>query len=146
MARVPEEPRLNDDKSPLIDLLSCFVCKETMKIEKSVPDSEGCDITQYRCQRCARIERVLPPQSLAPASKLNRCPAAGHYRVPRTSLRGTHWQSKWNSEGGRRVSSVQEQKRLLFRLSAARVKQGRSYGRHQRKGKQCERHIHFQCS
>jgi hypothetical protein len=55
---VPEEPHLNDDKSPLIDLLSCVVCKETMKIEKSVPDSEGCDIIQYRCQRCARIELV----------------------------------------------------------------------------------------
>jgi hypothetical protein len=58
MARVPEDPHLNDDKSPLIDLLSCFVCKETMKIEKSAPDSEGCDIIQYRCQRCARIELV----------------------------------------------------------------------------------------
>jgi hypothetical protein len=58
MARVPEEPRLNDDKSPLIDLLSCFVCKETMRLEKSVPDSEGCDIIQYRCQRYARIELV----------------------------------------------------------------------------------------
>ena len=58
MARVPEEPHLNDDKSPLIDLLSCIVCKETMKIEKSMPDSEGSDIIQYRCQRCARIELV----------------------------------------------------------------------------------------
>jgi hypothetical protein len=58
MARVPEEPRLNDDKSPLIDLLSCIVCKETMKIEKSVPDTEGCDIVHYRCQRCAKIELV----------------------------------------------------------------------------------------
>jgi hypothetical protein len=58
LARVPEDPDLNDDKSPLIDLLSCFVCKETMKIEKSVPDSEGCDIIQYRCQGCARIELV----------------------------------------------------------------------------------------
>ena len=25
----------NDDKSPLIDLLVCIVCRETMKIEKS---------------------------------------------------------------------------------------------------------------
>jgi hypothetical protein len=58
MARVSEEPYLNDDKSPLIDLLSCFVCKETMRLEKSAPDSEGHDIIQYRCQRCARIERV----------------------------------------------------------------------------------------
>jgi hypothetical protein len=58
MARVPEDPHLNDDKSPLIDLLSCIVCKETMKIEKSVPDSEGSDMIQYRCQRCGRIELV----------------------------------------------------------------------------------------
>jgi hypothetical protein len=58
MARVPEEHRLNDDKSPLIDLLSCFVCKETMKIEKSTPDFEGSDMIQYRCQRCGRIELV----------------------------------------------------------------------------------------
>jgi hypothetical protein len=50
--------QLNDDKSPLIDLLSCLVCKETMKIEKSEPDREGHDVIQYRCQRCVRIERV----------------------------------------------------------------------------------------
>jgi hypothetical protein len=29
---------LNDDKSPLIDLLSCLVCEQTMKLEKSSPD------------------------------------------------------------------------------------------------------------
>jgi hypothetical protein len=58
MARVPEEPHFNDDKSPLIDLLSCIVCKETMKLEKSVPDSEGGDMIQYRFQRCGRIELV----------------------------------------------------------------------------------------
>ena len=50
--------KLNDDKSPLIDLLSCVLCKETMKIEKSSPDDEGRDIIQYRCGRCERIERV----------------------------------------------------------------------------------------
>ena len=49
----------NDDKSPLIDLLNCIVCKETMKIEKSTPDAEGGgDMVQYRCGRCGRIERV----------------------------------------------------------------------------------------
>ena len=53
-----EELHLNDDKSPLIDLLSCFVCKETMKIEKSAPDRKGHDIIQYRCPRCGRIESV----------------------------------------------------------------------------------------
>jgi hypothetical protein len=44
MARVPDDPHFNDDKSPLIDLLNCFVCNETMKIEKSAPDTEGSDI------------------------------------------------------------------------------------------------------
>ena len=54
--KVTEGLHLNDDKSPLIDLLSCFVCKETMRIEKSAPDADGHDIIQYRCQRCDRIE------------------------------------------------------------------------------------------
>ena len=48
----------NDDKSPLIDLLVCIKCGETMKIEKSTPDAGGTDIVQYRCGRCDRIERV----------------------------------------------------------------------------------------
>jgi hypothetical protein len=54
----------NDDKSPLIDLLCCIVCSETMKLEKSSPDAEGMDIIQYRCGRCNRIERgaTVPPQ------------------------------------------------------------------------------------
>jgi hypothetical protein len=49
---------LNDDKSPLIGLMNCIVCRQTMKIEKSSPDAEGKDIIQYRCGRCDRIERV----------------------------------------------------------------------------------------
>jgi hypothetical protein len=48
----------NDDKSPLIDLFVCIVCRETMKIQTSTPDAEGTDIVQYRCGRCGRIERV----------------------------------------------------------------------------------------
>ena len=48
----------NDDKSPLIDLLVCIICRETMKIEKSTPDAGGTDIVQYRCGRCHRIELV----------------------------------------------------------------------------------------
>jgi hypothetical protein len=51
-------PHLNDDKSPLIDLMICFVCDETMRIEKSVPDPDGHDTIQYRCGQCARIELV----------------------------------------------------------------------------------------
>jgi hypothetical protein len=49
---------LNDDKSPLIDLLTCIVCKRTMKLEKSSPDDEGRDMIQYRCDLCSRIERM----------------------------------------------------------------------------------------
>jgi hypothetical protein len=48
----------NDDKSPLISLMNCIICRQTMKIEKSSPDAEGKDIIQYRCGRCDRIERV----------------------------------------------------------------------------------------
>jgi hypothetical protein len=55
---IAREMKLNDDKSPLIDLIGCIVCNETMKLEKSAPDSEGKDIIQYRCERCERIERV----------------------------------------------------------------------------------------
>jgi hypothetical protein len=49
---------VNDDQSPLIGLLNCIVCKETMRLEASAPDAEGKDILQYRCERCERIERV----------------------------------------------------------------------------------------
>ena len=48
----------NDDKSPLIDLIRCIVCDQTMKLEKSSPDAEGSDIIQYRCSLCNRIELV----------------------------------------------------------------------------------------
>jgi hypothetical protein len=49
---------VNDDKSPLTGLMNCIICTQTMKIEKSSPDSEGRDIIQYRCGRCDRIELV----------------------------------------------------------------------------------------
>jgi len=48
----------NDDKSPLIDLLTCIICKVTMKIASSTPESSGTDIIQYRCEQCGRIELV----------------------------------------------------------------------------------------
>lgn len=48
----------NDDKSPLIDLLTCIVCKVTMKLEKISPDAEERDLVQYRCELCDRIELV----------------------------------------------------------------------------------------
>jgi len=56
--RAPRKLHSTDDISPLINLLSCFLCEETMKIEKSAPDADGRDIIQYRCPRCARIELV----------------------------------------------------------------------------------------
>jgi hypothetical protein len=56
--RAPRKLHSNDDTSPLINLLSCSLCEETMKIEKSAPDADGRDIIQYRCPRCARIELV----------------------------------------------------------------------------------------
>jgi hypothetical protein len=40
---------LNDDKSPLIGLLSCILCSKIMKIEINAPEAEGGDIIQYRC-------------------------------------------------------------------------------------------------
>jgi hypothetical protein len=48
----------NDDRSLLIDLLSCIVCNQAMTIQRSSPDLEGGDLVQYRCSRCDRIERV----------------------------------------------------------------------------------------
>ena len=57
-SRIFEGINLNDDKSPMIDLLSCIVCKERMKIEKSMPDPQGLDIIQYRCQQCGSVEHV----------------------------------------------------------------------------------------
>jgi hypothetical protein len=48
----------NDDKSPLINLVSCIVCNQTMMLEESSPDLEGRDIIQYRCLVCNRIEQV----------------------------------------------------------------------------------------
>ena len=45
----------NDDKSPLIDLLTCIVCKVTMKIANEPKDQ---DVVQYRCEQCGRTELV----------------------------------------------------------------------------------------
>jgi hypothetical protein len=47
---------MNDDKSPLLDLINCMVCRQTMKLEKVDPDGEGDHLIQYRCKQCGRIE------------------------------------------------------------------------------------------
>ena len=48
----------NDDRSPLIDLLTCKVCSVTMQIANSVPEAEGSELVQYRCELCGKIELV----------------------------------------------------------------------------------------
>ena len=49
---------MNDDRSPLLDLMNCIVCDQAMKLEKVDPDDQGDDIIQYRCKLCGRIERL----------------------------------------------------------------------------------------
>jgi transposase-like protein len=44
----------NDDRSPLIDLITCIECKVAMKIAKSDPDANGSDLVRYRCDLCGR--------------------------------------------------------------------------------------------
>jgi len=58
MGKAKQMRNANDDKSPLIDLLTCIVCKVTMKIANSTPDAEGSDLVQYRCKLCNRTELV----------------------------------------------------------------------------------------
>ncbi|MCA6120361.1 hypothetical protein J6500_00360 [Bradyrhizobium sp. WSM 1704] len=49
---------MNDDRSPLLTLISCISCNRTMRLETSYPGTEGKDIIQYRCMQCGRIEQV----------------------------------------------------------------------------------------
>lgn len=58
MGKAKQMSNANDDKSPLIDLLTCIVCKVTMKIANSTPDAEGSDLVQYSCELCNRTELV----------------------------------------------------------------------------------------
>jgi hypothetical protein len=49
--------RMNDDGGPTLDLMTCIVCKRTMKLEKVDPDlGERNDPIQYRCSACDRTE------------------------------------------------------------------------------------------
>lgn len=50
---------MNDDQSPLLDLMTCAVCNQTMRLEKVDPDGGGNDLIQYRCKLCGGIERLL---------------------------------------------------------------------------------------
>lgn len=49
---------MNDDRSPLLTLISCIICKLTMRLEKMSPMEDGRDVIQYRCEKCGAIERV----------------------------------------------------------------------------------------
>ncbi len=49
---------MNDDKSPLLELLTCIACNVTMRLERIDPDDEGNEIMLYRCEQCGRIERL----------------------------------------------------------------------------------------
>src|SRR3954452_22038818 len=51
-------PNANDDRSPLLDLMTCLFCRKTMVLEKIDPDGEGNDLIQYRCKLCNHVERV----------------------------------------------------------------------------------------
>ena len=51
-----EEMRIaNDDKSPLIELLTCIKCSVPMKIAN---DAQDRDVVEYRCDQCGGIELV----------------------------------------------------------------------------------------
>lgn len=49
---------MNDDRSPLLTLITCVECKTAMRLEKSFPGEEGKDVIQYRCERCNQTEQV----------------------------------------------------------------------------------------
>jgi hypothetical protein len=48
----------NDDKSPLIDLLTCAVCNVQMTISNSIPETSGSDLVRYCCNQCGGIETI----------------------------------------------------------------------------------------
>jgi hypothetical protein len=49
---------VNDDQSPLVNLMTCIDCNRAMRLEKIDPDGEGANLIQYRCQLCKRVERL----------------------------------------------------------------------------------------
>lgn len=65
----PPRASMNDDRSPLLTLISCVSCVTTMRLETSYPGGEGRDILQYRCEQCSRIERVQLVRRSWPAER-----------------------------------------------------------------------------
>jgi hypothetical protein len=49
---------MNDDRSPLLTLISCIACRKPMRLEQISPTDGGKDVIQYRCEQCGRTEQV----------------------------------------------------------------------------------------
>ena len=49
---------VNDDRSPLLDLMACVFCEQAMGLEGADPDRKGHDLIQYRCKLCDYVECV----------------------------------------------------------------------------------------
>jgi hypothetical protein len=49
---------VNDDRSPLLDLIVCVECNQAMRLESIDPEGEGDNMIQYRCSVCSSIERL----------------------------------------------------------------------------------------
>jgi hypothetical protein len=49
---------VNDDQSPLLNLITCMDCNQTMKLEKIETDEGGNDLIHYRCKLCGEVERL----------------------------------------------------------------------------------------
>lgn len=47
---------VNDDRSPLLDLITCISCRDSMRLERVDPDGEGNDLVRYRCRLCGCTE------------------------------------------------------------------------------------------
>ncbi len=47
---------VNDDRSPLLDLITCIKCRDSMRLERVDPDGEGNDLIRYRCGLCGDTE------------------------------------------------------------------------------------------
>jgi hypothetical protein len=45
-------------KNLFANLITCVVCNQPMKIERSDPDAKGRCVIQYRCRSCNRIEQL----------------------------------------------------------------------------------------
>jgi hypothetical protein len=47
---------VNDDRSPLLDLITCIGCRSGMRLERGDPDGNSNDLIRYRCRLCGGTE------------------------------------------------------------------------------------------